>query len=331
MTAARRGLGALAAALLLAGCLDGPAARLPTEPVAYGAAIVVDGAPVPLDPTDPARTQIGNFIYAGGLALSSSQTSRLGGLSDLKVTADGRLISIGDQADVLEAQIVLDAAGRLAGLADARISALKDVTGADLHAGGPSEYDVEGFAVLADGTLVAAFEQHDRILAYPPDGALPRPAPAPNIRYVSNKGMEAAMAAPEAGPDAYRVGIEATGELFLCRLSAPCAPDGRVDLEGSELVAMDALPDGGRAYLFRSFSPLTGNIVRLRIVDRQGRVVDSLEIRRPLTVDNFEGLAATPSPDGGVRFYLVSDDNFGFYNGLPTGQRTLLLAFDWRP
>ncbi|MGA0607677.1 esterase-like activity of phytase family protein [Phenylobacterium sp. VNQ135] len=324
-----RRLAGLAAALLLASCVDGPPARLPPAPVAYGTAIVVDGQPVPLDPTDPARTRIGNFTYAGGLALTSQQTSRLGGLSDLKVTPDGRLTALGDQSDLLEAQIVLDGQGRLSGLSQARITALKEVTGADLYAGGQEEYDSEGVVRLADGTLIATFEQHDRVLAFPADGGLPRAAPAPQTAYKHNKGMEAAMAAPEAGPDAYRVGLENTGQLFLCRLSTRCVPDGQVDLEGSELVGMDALPGGGRAYLFRSYSPLIGNVIRLRLTDRGGRTIDVLEIRRPLTVDNIEGVAAVAQAAGRVRFYLVSDDNFGSFEGHKTDQRTLLLAFDW--
>ena len=50
-----------------------------------------------------------------------------------------------------------------------------------------------------------------------------------------------------------------------------------------------------------------------------------LELARPLTTDNFEGVDVLPGKDGGLRFLLASDDNFS------TEQRTLLLAFDWKP
>ena len=57
-------------------------------------------------------------------------------------------------------------------------------------------------------------------------------------------------------------------------------------------------------------------------VDRQKRPELLAEIAAPLAVDNFEGVAAVRAPDGGVRLYIVSDDNFS------PRQRTLLLAFD---
>ena len=41
-----------------------------------------------------------------------------------------------------------------------------------------------------------------------------------------------------------------------------------------------------------------------------------------LDLKNAEGIAAVRRPDGGVRLYILSDDNFN------PGQRTLLLAFD---
>lgn len=322
-----RRLAGLAAALAVASCA--PVASLPDAPVPYGATIVVEAEPVPLDPTDASRTTVGDFRYAGGVILTSKQTSRLHGFSDLKVSPDGRIIAIGDQSDFFEGRLVLDAEGRLVGVRDGKLSALKEVTGADLYAGGQEEYDSEGVLELAAGMIVT-FEQHDRVLLFPRGGGLPKAAPMPPGPIKHNKGMEAAAAAPDIGPDAYRVGIEGTGELFLCRLSAACVADGSVDLKGSELVAMDNLPGAGRVYMFRSFSPLRGNVIRLLLVDARGRTLTEAEIARPLTVDNLEGVAAVPH-EGGVRLYLIADDNFGAFEGKPTNQKTLLLAFDWRP
>ena len=54
-------------------------------------------------------------------------------------------------------------------------------------------------------------------------------------------------------------------------------------------------------------------------------MVDEMTMAPPLTVDNFEGIAVVPRATGGIRLYLVSDDN-----GSAT-QRTYLLAFDWQP
>lgn len=323
-----RRLAGLAVTLALASCAA-PMAPLPVGPVPVGAAIQVDAQPVPLDPTDSSRTRIGNFTYAGGLVLTSRQTSRLHGLSDLKVTPDGRMLALGDQSDLLEGRIVLDAAGRLVGVTDATLIALKETTGVDLYAGGQREFDSEGVARLPNGDMLASFEQHDRILLFPKGGGLPRAAPQPDVKYTDNKGMEALATAPDVAADAYRVGLEDSGHTFVCRLSTACVRDRDLDLDGSALVAFDNMPGGGLVYLLRSYSPLRGNVVQLRILDRAGRLVDRFEIARPLTVDNLEGVAAVPQPGGRVRFYLISDDNFGFYDGKPTDQRTLLLAFDW--
>jgi hypothetical protein len=41
-----------------------------------------------------------------------------------------------------------------------------------------------------------------------------------------------------------------------------------------------------------------------------------------LTIDNFEGMAAKQMPDGRVRLYIISDNNFS------SSQRTLLMVFD---
>ena len=42
-------------------------------------------------------------------------------------------------------------------------------------------------------------------------------------------------------------------------------------------------------------------------------------------MDNYEGLAVAPGPDGALVLWLISDDNKA------TFQRTLLLKLLWRP
>jgi hypothetical protein len=44
-------------------------------------------------------------------------------------------------------------------------------------------------------------------------------------------------------------------------------------------------------------------------------------LQAPFPVDNYEGLALTARPDGGLRLYVISDDNFR------KRQRTILLTF----
>jgi hypothetical protein len=262
------------------------------------------------------------FAYAGGLALSSPDTSRLHGLSDMAVTADGRLTAISDEGDLLQARLVLDRAGRLVGLTGGRISALTGLDGKPLQ--GKQDADSEGLAVLANGDRLVSFEQRHRIWLYPANGGKPRAAPSPNADFPSNGGMEALGVDPATGPDAYVVGGEESGQTWTCRVSAPCIR-GAVVPKPPEfgLVAATRLPEGRTAWLLRGWDPVRGNRITLTIRDA-GQEVGRMDLAKPLTIDNFEALAAVPAKDGSIRFYLLSDDNF------QSIQRTLLLAFDWK-
>jgi hypothetical protein len=312
------------AALTLAACAPAPAP--PAHPLAYGPRIDVRGRAVPFDPTAPGRTQAGAFVYAGGLELTSPDTTRLHGLSDLKVWPDGRMLSVSDEGDVVEGHLALDEAGRLTGVADARLYPLTGEDGRPLSAGGKNESDSEGIAELSGGDRLVSLERDDRILLYPAGGGPPRRVPSPDAKFPFNLGMEGLDADPQAGPDAYVVGAEASGQTWICHLASGCVESARVAKpEDAGLSAVALLPGGRRAYLLRAFSPLRGLRVTLRIVGADGSTLDELRFAPPLTVDNFEGLAALSRPDGSVRFYLISDDNFSRL------QRTLLLAFDWTP
>jgi hypothetical protein len=293
-------------------------------PAPAGPAIAVKAEALPLNPADPKQAAVGSFVYAGGLKLTSAQTARLRGLSDLDVQPDGALIAVGDEGDLLKARVALDPAGRLIGVTDARLTALAGLDGKPLQ--GKDNRDSEGLALMPGGDLLISFERHDRIWLYPRDGGPPRVVPSPAVTFPFNEGMEALAPDPARGPGAYFTGGETTGRTWTCTLTAACVDGPKVDLAvGFGLVAARRLPDGRTAWLLRAFNPVTKSVIDLRITDAAGRVVDQMELRGPLTVDNFEGLAAVPQKDGAVRFYLISDDNFS------SSQRTLLVAFDWKP
>ena len=96
--------------------------------------VAVDSVAVPLNPRDPSATTLGAFHYAGGVQLTSRQTNQLHELSDLVVTDDGRLTAIGDEGLLLDARLVLDAEGRLAGVTGVVLSRLTGEDGNDCGA-----------------------------------------------------------------------------------------------------------------------------------------------------------------------------------------------------
>lgn len=325
-------LAGLAAGLALATCAP-QHAPLPSSPIPAGPAVRVISEPVPEFASDNATTVTiwvfadggGNgFRYAGGVALTSPDTSRLHGLSDLEVLPNDRLILVGDQGDLVKGRIVLDKTGRLIGVADVTLAPLNGLDGTPL--GGKEDSDAEGLARWPNGDLTVSFERRHRIWLYPANGGPPRPLPMPSAAFPENDGMEALALDPSSGPDAYVVGREDTREVWTCRLSGGCTPRPGVALAGpGSLVAARALPGGRWAWLLRDYSPLAGSTIWIVVTDRTGRTIDTHELKHPTTVDNFEGLAVLPRPNGTVRFYLISDDNFS------SSQRTLLLAFDWTP
>jgi hypothetical protein len=311
----------LAVALALAGCAP-QTAQLPATPVAAGPGIRVLAEPVPEAPTPLPASR---FAWAGGLVLTSSNTSRLHGLSDLVVQPDGRFTSISDEGDLVTGRIALDDQGRLSGVADMSLTALIDTDGTPLS-GRKAEGDSEGLAIWPNGDRMVSFEARNDILLYPAAGGPPRKVPRPDSDFPVNDGMEALALDPASGPDAYLVGREDTRQTWTCRLAGGCVARFVVPQQGvGKLVSARPMPGGGWVFLLRDYQPLVGNTIWIVITDAAGRTVDVHVIKRPATVDNLEGVAALPQKGGKVRLYLVSDDNFA------SNQRTLLLAFDWTP
>ena len=260
----------------------------------------------------------------GGVVLTSSQTDQLHGLSDLEMTGTDRLTAVGDLGVLLDARLVLDEAEQLVGLTDGSLTLLIGEGGEPLS--DKVDADAEGLALLPNGDRLVSFERRDRIWLYPAAGGPPRPVAAPEVSFPLNGGMEALAADPEAGADAYVVGAEVSGDTWTCRVSSTrCIKGPSVDKpEGLGLVAITRLPRMQTAYLLRGFDEVRGARISLQIF-RSGNMIARMDLAPPMTIDNYEGLAAVPRDDGGVRFYLMSDDNALAF------QRTLLLAFDWVP
>jgi len=287
-----------------------------------GMPIAIDVEAVPLNPVNPSQSSVGAFTYAGGLVLTSSQTDRLHGLSDLDITGADRLTAVGDEGVIVTARLLLDRDGHLSGVTDGRLTVLAGEDGQPLA--GKEEADSEGLAVFPNGDLLVSFERHHRIWLYPANGGPPRAVPKPDVNFpVPNNGMEALAPDLTVAPDAYVVGAESNGQTWNCRISTTCVPSRRVMRpDGTSLVAIRRLPGGRTAYLFRGADAGRVHIV-LRLM-RAEMTEGELELLPPLTVDNLEGVAAVARPGGVTRFYLVSDDNGS------RQQRTLLLAFDRR-
>lgn len=314
----------LALALLLGPVLE--SATLAAEPLA------VQAVQRRLDPERPALERVG-ALRAHGLLELSSPDPRFGGLSGLLVSADGsRLQAVTDEGHWIALRLHHDDGGRLVGVGEGRIAALTDRRGQPLA--GKDLQDAESLAVDGDGLLVA-FERAHRLWRYGrADGALappaePLPQPPGLDGQPGNEGIEAlerladgsllAIGSKTSRPDHYPAWLRRGGgwqSLWYFR-AAPYEPTGAA-----------LLPDGDLVVLERRFSLLGGLAVRLaRVPGAQiapGATLTGRELavlKPPLTLDNFEGIAARRGANGETLLYLLSDDNFSLL------QRTLLALF----
>lgn len=321
-------LAGLMLAGLLAACAAPAPPPLPDKPQPAGPEIQILTTPVPLDPDNPQRTSLNGFTYMGGVAITDPVTNRVHGLSDLRVTPDGRIVTISDFGDLFEAKLQFGQDSRLGGLTDGKLWTLKRPDGQPVQ--GKLESDAEGLAILANGDRLVSFERDHRIWRYPAAGGPPVAAPKPGNLFSENEGMEGLTEYPFAGPDAYLVGSE-EGELWLCKLSAACQTFSVLngpDLEYG-LTALAPFQDGSLVAVHRAWDPVRGSRITVSVYaaaalkGRQPQPMARLVLNAPLTTDNIEGVALITSPTGATRMLLLSDDNAS------GSQRTLLMVFDW--
>jgi hypothetical protein len=289
--------------------------------------------PVALNPRDPTQATVGFLTYRGGIEIASPD-GRFGGLSGLVVTPSGDLISISDRGFWLIARLVLDERGYLVGITDGEMGRLAGPGGLPV---GRGQQDAEDIALLPDGTAIVAFEHDHRLWRYYPSAVPfqglvePVPPPAGIQDLPRNGGIEAvahlsdgrllALVEGLSVPDGGRLGwVRDPGGSWaaLSYVPAPAfLPSGGA-----------GLPNGDALVLERRFiDPFTYEARLTRVPSgeiKPGARLSGRELARlsrPLSLDNFEGVAVRPGPAGETLVYLISDDNY-----LPI-QRTLLLQF----
>ena len=275
---------------------------------------------------------IGALDWRAGFSLTSDDAD-FGGLSDLAFTPDGRLLLAGDKGYWFDARPVMDD-GRLAGLSDVRKGAYRKLDGEPVTLG--RHKDGESLTLI-DGVPVVGFEQLHRLRAYPEglEAAAERvPEPDGLARASANKGAESLLQLADGrllllvearladGDRDYTGWLRGTDGGWRA-LSLARRP-------GYQPTGAAQLPGGDILVLTRAYNPLAGARVRLQRIplDRvqPGARLDGpvlAHFRAPYIVDNFEGVAAR-QVDGETRVYILSDDNFNFF------QRTLLLEFALR-
>lgn len=330
----------VAVSVAVAGVL---ASLSPAAPAA--APLALSFRSVPLDPGRPGEDRVGRLRYRGGLWLRSSDP-RFGGLSDVRVSADGReLRAVSDCGYGFAARVSYEADGRLKGLAEPRLVDLVGLRGRPLTLG---ERDSESL-VVHDEALEVGFEGKARVWAYsrePPFAGPARavPVPAGLAGCGSNGGIETMTM------------VDRSRRLLVCetRRSASLDVPAWIGQDGAWVersypllfrggwagepfrpTGAALLPDGDVLVVERRFPPIGCRVVRIARVDIEGRGplhrVEIATFESPLTVDNFEGIDARRDSRGSTLVYLISDDNNcakvpGGARG--TGlQRTLLLMF----
>ncbi len=289
--------------------------------------------PVPLDPSDPARTKLGALTYLGGLVLHSGDPA-FGGFSAMRVTGDtftllsdgGNLVTFRMGADLRPRE------WRFADLPGPGTGAIKRHRDSESLTWDP-----------ATGRAWVGFENRNAIWRY--DSSLTR---------AERSVQPAAMADWSIAGGAEAMVRLRSGQFLVLSETArpPGRPDARILLRFAsdptekapppERLAyvppanydptdMAELPDGRLLILNRRLSLAGLFTARLVLLDmhavRAGQAIRGVELarfERPVQHDNFEALAVTREGADTI-VWIVSDDNGEFW------EQSLLLKFRLGP
>lgn len=310
---------------LLTGCF--------AQTVASSETLQVRVKAIEVDSDQPGRTRFGALTLLSSFVLDADD-KRFGGLSGIALDTSGdTLFVVSDRGYGLSAALLHDQTGRLTGIDKWSMLRLKKPGGDQVKR---RMIDAEAVVYERDGSWLVAFENRHRIWRYPPSpvafAALPQPVPTPGelSGAPSNGGLESMTRLPDGRllllTEEFR---NTDGSLKGWLLSeGRTASVSYLVADGFSPTDTASLPNGDVLVLERRFRPTSGVAMRLRHIPSDqlrpaarlsGRELVSLTM--PLAIDNFEGLAVREWPGGGMLLYLISDDNFNFF------QRTLLLQF----
>lgn len=267
--------------------------------------------------------------HISGMTLSGawqleSRNADFGGLSGLDVLRSGSLLAVTDDGKFVWIGIdpesgTPDGIGSIAYLRDKAGEIFPNKRSADSE-------DL----VFRDGLAFVSFEQDHRISAYDLEscGAAARAAPVASLEKVidgtvlqNNRGPEALTFSDQnliVGFETHDKGGSPVGRVLV---DGSLADVERTDQPGLYLLTGMDSQNGLTASVFRSYDPIRGTRAILSVNSAKGLIAEA-NLKSPLPVDNFEGVAIGSSPDGKTRIWLISDDNFS------RDQRTLLLALD---
>jgi hypothetical protein len=301
--------------------------------VASFAAPVIELRRIEFDVKDHDRKNSGAVVLTGVFELRSSDR-RFGGLSGLSLSPDNRLHAISDRGHWMSATMVSDREGRLADLTDWEIGALLTPDGAPVRG---RFADAEALARQPDGGLLVAFEQAHRLWRYSaPGGFRSAPVAVPLPPEISEAPANGGIEAIAVLPDGRLLAIAEEFKNADGSSRGWLMENGRFGeiayspADGYNVTDCAALKNGDVLVLERRFFPV--GMMRARVARLPARTLvagarlageELFRIEPPVAAENFEGIAAWEDPLMGTMIYLVSDDNYLFF------QRTLLLQFRW--
>jgi hypothetical protein len=301
----------------------------------------ITAAPVSTFENVGVGANVGKLVWRGGLVLTSP-SDMFGGLSGIGFTgSDNRLVMVSDRGNFISGRLLYDEVGRPLSVVAATTSPLTNTKGTDLPRA--AARDSEGLAVISRSGVPTgirvSFENLTRVADFglragAPFGAAHEvriPALLTNTR--SNETLESVCIAPPASPvagatlliaenipdragnhTAFLVGTKDAGRLAL------------KPADGVRPTDCAFLPNGDLLVLERGVALVTFAMQLRRIPAAElhrGALLtgDVLLQATGGDIDNMEGLAVHPGPDGTTRITLISDNNFNDW------ERTLLLEF----